>query len=170
MISVYLLQFQKASIPCHPCDSCTPMMAVTQPGWKEKISPMETKDTPQEERPAEGPPPEEASAAVGERHPLETVEPEERVIVAGIGASAGGLQALQAFFEALPENLGVAFVVIVHLSPEHPSHLAEILATCTSMPVEQVQSEVLLEGDHVYVIPPGHRLEVTDTSAGVFPF
>jgi len=47
-------------------------------------------------------------------------------IIAGIGASAGGIQALQAFFEALPENTGVAFVVVVHLSPEHRSMLPAI--------------------------------------------
>src|SRR5687767_1452073 len=47
--------------------------------------------------------------------------------VVGIGASAGGLKALQTFFEALPSNTGMAFVVVTHLHPEHESHLAEIL-------------------------------------------
>src|SRR6185503_14524464 len=97
-------------------------------------------------------------------------QPPGRLIIAGIGASAGGIEALQAFFEALPENLGVAFVVVIHLSPEHQSHLAEILATCTTMPVEQVQDSVSLESDHIYVIPPDRRLEITDSHIGALPF
>ena len=51
------------------------------------------------------------------------------VTVVGIGASAGGIQALQGLFQALPPKLGVAFVVIVHLDPTHPSDLASILAS-----------------------------------------
>jgi two-component system CheB/CheR fusion protein len=96
--------------------------------------------------------------------------PVTRPIVAGIGASAGGIEALQAFFEALPADLGVAFVVVLHLSPEHRSHLASILGACTSMPVQQVTETVPLEGNRVYVIPPGRRLQITDSEIGAFPF
>src|SRR5688572_14134510 len=63
-------------------------------------------------------------------------------IIAGIGASAGGIEALQAFFEALPADTGVAFVVVVHLSPEHRSMLPAIIAARTTMAVEQVTSAV----------------------------
>lgn len=116
-------------------------------------------------------PPEEASADVAAPDEKGSQEQgSDRLIVAGIGASAGGIEALQAFFEALPDNLGVAFVVVIHLSPEHHSHLAEILAKCTTMPAEQVHGRVPLEGDHIYVIPPDRRLEITDSQIGAFPF
>ncbi|MDQ2694118.1 MAG: PAS domain S-box protein, partial [Pseudomonadota bacterium] len=88
----------------------------------------------------------------------------------GIGASAGGIEALQVFFEALPEQLGVAFVVVVHLDPEHRSDLAPILARWTRLPVEEVSGTVPLKADHVYVIPPNRRLQITDTEVGAFPF
>ena len=55
--------------------------------------------------------------------------PPPRLAVVGIGASAGGLSALQAFFSALPAATGLTFVVVVHLSPEHDSSLAELLQT-----------------------------------------
>jgi two-component system, chemotaxis family, CheB/CheR fusion protein len=90
--------------------------------------------------------------------------------VVGIGASAGGLKALQAFFEALPENTGMAFVVITHLHPEHESHLAEILQNYTQMPVTQVSGLVALESNHVYVIPPNRRLVMADSQLDVTDF
>ena len=90
--------------------------------------------------------------------------------VVGIGASAGGLKALQAFFEALPADTGMAFVVITHLHPEHESHLAEILQTSTRMAVMQVSGLVSLEGDHVYVIPPNRRLVMADSQLDVTEF
>jgi two-component system CheB/CheR fusion protein len=55
------------------------------------------------------------------------------------GASAGGLAALSRFFEAMPADAGFGFVVIVHLAPTHASHLPELLARHTAMPVTQVQ-------------------------------
>ena len=98
-------------------------------------------------------------------------DPAPRPIVAGIGASAGGLEALKALFEALPGRPGIAFVVIVHLSAEqHESVLGSILARHTSLAVVTVTERVLLEADHVYVIPPGHRLEVTDAHIEAVPF
>src|SRR5689334_5599125 len=63
---------------------------------------------------------------------------QERVPVVSIGASAGGIAALQAFFEALPHNVGAAFVVILHLDPDHASGLANIISARTKMPVLQV--------------------------------
>ena len=80
----------------------------------------------------------------------------------GIGASAGGLQALQAFFEALPSDTGMAYVVITHLHPEYESHLAELLQTRTDMPVKQVTDSMPVEEDHVYVIPPNRGLIMED--------
>jgi two-component system, chemotaxis family, CheB/CheR fusion protein len=86
----------------------------------------------------------------------------DRLMVVGIGASAGGIQALRAFFEALPARPGMVFVVIMHLSPEHESSLAQVLQAYTAMPVVQVQGRVRMGPDHVYVIPPGRNLEITD--------
>ena len=82
--------------------------------------------------------------------------------VAGLGGSAGSLPALQSFFTAMPADSGMAFVVIVHLAPEHESNLAGLLQRTTDMPVLQVQERVKLETDHVYVIPPGKQLWIDD--------
>lgn len=84
-------------------------------------------------------------------------------VVVGIGASAGGLAALKTFFSHVPERSGLAFVIVVHLSPDHESHLAEILQPHVRIPVEQVNGVVPLESDHVYVIPPGRNLSSIDT-------
>ena len=82
--------------------------------------------------------------------------------VVGIGASAGGLQALLHFFKHMPDANGMAFVVILHLSPEHESSLAEILQRVTSMPVMQVSERTAIEANHVYVIPPTNDLKMND--------
>ena len=82
------------------------------------------------------------------------------VPICAIGASAGGVGALRNLFRQLPDDLGLAYVVIVHLSPEHPSALAEILATCTKMPVRQVEDGPKLLPNCVYVIPPDRELVI----------
>ena len=78
--------------------------------------------------------------------------------VVGIGASAGGLEALEAFFSACPIDLGMAYVVIQHLSPDHQSLMASILSRRTAMPVAEVLDQMAIEPDHVYVIAPGRTL------------
>jgi len=83
-------------------------------------------------------------------------------VVVGIGASAGGVRALQELFNALPNKTGAAFVVVVHLDPDTRSELSRILAARTHMPVVQVGAPVLLEADHVYLIPPDRRLHLID--------
>lgn len=87
---------------------------------------------------------------------------EKDFLVVGIGASAGGIKALEEFFADMPDDSGMAFVVILHLSQEHKSSLAEILQRHTQMPVEQVTETLTVEPDHVYVIPPGRHLVMTD--------
>ena len=82
--------------------------------------------------------------------------------VVGIGASAGGLGALLRFFEQMPAANGMAFVVILHLSPTHESNAAEILQRATKMPVIQVSQRTAIQADHVYVIPPNHDLAMDD--------
>ena len=89
-------------------------------------------------------------------------EPRKRFPTVGIGTSAGGVHALQRFFESLPEDVDAAFVVVVHLDPEHQSELSSILAARTRMPVAQVAGRIRLEPGHVYVIPPNRQLLATD--------
>jgi two-component system CheB/CheR fusion protein len=84
--------------------------------------------------------------------------------VVGIGASAGGLPALLSFFENLPQQSGMAFVVILHLSPKHKSSADHVLQRATRMPVLQVVTPVQIEPDHVYVIPPNRHLTMSDGS------
>src|SRR6185436_13245021 len=82
--------------------------------------------------------------------------------VIGLGASAGGLQALKDFFTHMPANSGMAFVVIMHLSTKHESHAATLLQATTEMPVMQVTEAIQVEPNHVYVIPPTKNLEMSD--------
>lgn len=82
------------------------------------------------------------------------------VPICAIGASAGGVQALRSLFRQLPEDLGLAYVVIVHLAPEHPSVLAEILSACTKMDVHQVTDTPELRPNCIYVIPPDRELVI----------
>ena len=83
--------------------------------------------------------------------------------IVGIGASAGGLSALKQFFAHVPADSGLAFVVVVHLAPEHESHLVEILQPHVKMPVRQVTHAMDLERNRVYVIPPNANLDTIDT-------
>ncbi|WP_026621412.1 two-component system, chemotaxis family, CheB/CheR fusion protein (plasmid) [Ensifer sp. WSM1721] len=90
--------------------------------------------------------------------------------IVGIGASAGGVQALQTFFDLMPSDTNAAFVVIVHLDPNTRSELASILASRTQMPVTQVEDRARLESNHVYVIPPNRRLKIADGTIAALPF
>jgi len=63
-------------------------------------------------------------------------------LIVGIGASAGGIQALKTFFENVPADSGAAYVVILHLSPDHDSQLAAVLQTASKIPVTQVSEKV----------------------------
>lgn len=82
--------------------------------------------------------------------------------VVGIGGSAGAIPALQTFFREMPDEPGMAFVVILHLSPNYESNLDSILGNVTKMPVAQVTENIKFEINHVYVIPPTHLLTMHD--------
>ena len=84
--------------------------------------------------------------------------------VVGLGGSAGSLDRLQRFLQRTPADTGLAFVVVIHLSPEHESMMAEILQRSTTMPVAQVSDPVRMLPNHVYVTPPGKHLS---TSGGL---
>lgn len=83
--------------------------------------------------------------------------------VVAIGASSGGLQALSELLENLPNDLGMAYVIIQHLSPTHESILPEILSKRTAMKVHQVTHGMKIEKDNVYVIPPNTFMSVVDS-------
>lgn len=82
--------------------------------------------------------------------------------IVGIGASAGGIEALGSFFNQIGDNPQAAFVVILHLDPERESNLAEALSRSASIPVSQVTERTPLEMNHVYVIPPARELRIGD--------
>jgi two-component system, chemotaxis family, CheB/CheR fusion protein len=95
---------------------------------------------------------------------------DKKPVIVAIGASAGGIAALQSFFGALPEHTGAAFVVVVHLDPEHRSEMPQIIAARTKMPVVQVHTRDRLQADHVYVIPPDRRLQMVDHEISALQF
>src|SRR4030095_5963783 len=89
-------------------------------------------------------------------------EENDKFLVVGIGASAGGIQALREFFSRVTKDSGMAYVVILHMSPEHESKLAEILQVTSPIPVTQVKEREQIRPDHVYVIPPNRSLAISD--------
>ncbi|HEY6006395.1 MAG TPA: chemotaxis protein CheB, partial [Anaeromyxobacter sp.] len=90
-------------------------------------------------------------------------------MVVGIGASAGGLEALEKLFSLMPADSGLAFVVIQHLERRHPSLLAELLGRQTRMPVTQAADGVQPRPDHVYVIAPNTVLTLERGALRVAP-
>jgi two-component system, chemotaxis family, CheB/CheR fusion protein len=84
------------------------------------------------------------------------------LVVVGIGASAGGLQAYTELLESLPPNTGMAFVIVQHLAAEHESLLATLLSRATPMLVVEVHDEPRVEPNHIYVIPPNRSMLIRD--------
>jgi two-component system CheB/CheR fusion protein len=82
--------------------------------------------------------------------------------VVGVGASAGGLEAFTELLEHLPTSPGVALLFVLHIDPHHKSHLTDILARVTSLPVHEATEGVKVEPDHVYIIPPNANMALTD--------
>ena len=82
--------------------------------------------------------------------------------IVGIGASAGGVQALEAFFSNVMDHPNAAFVVLQHLSPDFRSMMSEILQRKTAMQVRQVEADMPVEAGTVYVMPPGKNLVLQD--------
>ena len=81
-----------------------------------------------------------------------------RPFVVGLGASAGGLEALQQFFRFLPASSGLSFVVVQHLSPDYKSFMADILGKYTTMRVVQAENQMDVEPNTVYLIPPKNNM------------
>ena len=87
--------------------------------------------------------------------------PSEGLTVVGIGASAGGLEACKKLLQALPGGKGMAFILVQHLEPTHKSMMVDLLASHTSMIVQQAVDGVRLEHERLYIIPPGAYLSVS---------
>ena len=92
--------------------------------------------------------------------PEQDAPPRTAIPVAGIGASASGLEVFKLLLADLPADTGLAFVLIQHLAPEHHSMLAEIMARATAMPVSEAADGMPVEANHVYVIPANADLTI----------
>nr|MBA2563212.1 hypothetical protein [Chitinophagaceae bacterium] len=89
--------------------------------------------------------------------------------VVGIGASAGGLEAFKNLIQAIPENSGMAYILVQHLHPEHESALPEILQRVSKIPVIEISDNVHVDADHIYVIPSNKLLVATDGVLNLSP-
>ena len=78
----------------------------------------------------------------------------------GIGASAGGLEALQDFFKSMPDDTGMVFIVVQHLSPDYKSLMHELLARCTRMAIKIVEDGMPTEANTIYLIPPRKNMSI----------
>src|SRR5271157_3862225 len=84
--------------------------------------------------------------------------------VIGMGASAGGLEALQRFFANVPPHPGMAFVIVQHLDPDHESMMSQLIGRSTEMRVRQAEDAMRIEADHIYIIPPNKYMAVINGS------
>jgi two-component system CheB/CheR fusion protein len=112
--------------------------------------------------PESAPKPPERLISRGDLHAAPRVDAD--VCVVGIGASAGGLEACRLLLAALPPAPGIAFILVQHMDPTHDSMLVDLLAGITAMQIQQAADGMVLQADHLYVIPPGAYLAL---SAGI---
>ena len=80
--------------------------------------------------------------------------------IVSIGTSAGGLEAIEQFFSTMPDNTGMAIVIIQHLSPTHKSYMVELLSRRTKLPVQVAEQETVIKPDNVYLIPVSKNITV----------
>jgi two-component system, chemotaxis family, CheB/CheR fusion protein len=91
---------------------------------------------------------------------MSTLNSQPPLYYVGVGASAGGLEAIEAFFKQMPPDSGLAFVVVQHLSPDYKSLMAELLSKHTAMPVLRSEDGMQVQPNHVYLIPPKKNLTI----------
>ena len=89
--------------------------------------------------------------------------------IVGIGASAGGLEAIKELLQALPVDTGMAFVLVQHLDPTHESLAPEILSRATRMPVHEIKDGMRVERNHVYMIPPNFDMALLHDVLSLLP-
>ncbi len=94
---------------------------------------------------------------------------EQRFLIAAVGASAGGVEAYSDLISHLPEDTGIAFIVIQHLDPKHHSILRELLARQTRMPVEEVTDGMRVTPNRIYVIPPNTTMSIANHTLKLGP-
>ncbi|MGA7521579.1 MAG: chemotaxis protein CheB [Acidobacteriaceae bacterium] len=109
------------------------------------------------------------SAHSGPADPARKVSAAARILnntfpIVGIGASAGGLEAFTVLFKHLLPDLGMAYILVPHLDPQRESAITQILARNTNMPVVEIDNDMQVQPDHVYVIPPNCELTIAGTS------
>ncbi|HSN24688.1 MAG TPA: chemotaxis protein CheB [Kofleriaceae bacterium] len=95
--------------------------------------------------------------------------PESGFPIVGIGASAGGLEALGEFLQAVSERSGIAYVIVQHLDPNPKDMLVELLARSAAIPVVRAVDRMRVEMDHVYVIPPNTDMSLVDGALHLLP-
>lgn len=93
-------------------------------------------------------------------HQMMDSEPPSFIV--GIGASAGGLEALERLFEKMPTDMGVAYVVVQHLSPDFKSLMDELLARWTELPIIAAEDGMPISANHVYLMPPKKEMIISD--------
>ena len=114
------------------------------------------------------PPP--APQATGPETPLpEPTPPIGAFPIVGIGASAGGLEAFTQLLQHIPVTTGLAFVLVQHLAPTRVSMLPELLSRVTKMPVRQVRKGMIVEPNHIYVMPPNANMTINGMTLGLVP-
>src|SRR5258706_572811 len=89
--------------------------------------------------------------------------------IVGVGASAGGLEALTELLQNLPTDTGMAFVLVQHLDPTHVSALTQLLSKATSLPVREVTHDVPVQSNHIYVIAPNTRMGIAQRTLNLLP-
>src|SRR4030066_2575862 len=94
------------------------------------------------------------------KHTTEIPSSDNSFYVVGIGASAGGLEALERFFRNMTDNSGMAFIVVTHLDPDHVSIMPELIQKSTKMKLFQAEDGMVVEPNHVYVGPPNRDLAI----------
>ena len=85
----------------------------------------------------------------------------DEFVIAALGASAGGLEALEKFFQHMPADAGISFIVVQHLAPDHATALPELLARRTEIPVEEARDQTRVVPNRVYIIPPNATLTIS---------
>ena len=96
-------------------------------------------------------------------------ENHEGLLIAAIGASAGGIEAFNELLKNLPADTGMAFVLVQHLDPKHHSMLTELVSKQTTMPVDEVADGMRVQSNHVYVIPPNATMTISNHTLQLAP-
>lgn len=138
---------------------------------------MSTMNPQTDSQPSEEPFDPKSSAPDSSQNEQRTVSQDRPAVsdfyTVGIGASAGGLEALEKFFEHMPLDTGMAFIVVQHLSPDFESHMDQLLGRITDIPIQRVTDGMTVQPDTIFLIPPkkemivsGGKLLLTDKDMG----